>query len=65
MVLQRSSYQYFYVHSVSAIFMYLSIQSHRIYPSNFEVLNWLGRFFVASQFPEKAIKYFEFAEKLE
>ncbi|XP_055332048.1 intraflagellar transport protein 88 homolog isoform X2 [Paramacrobiotus metropolitanus] len=40
-------------------------ESYRIYPANFSVLNWLGRFFVASQFPEKAIKFFELAEKLD
>ncbi|OQV18273.1 Intraflagellar transport protein 88-like protein [Hypsibius exemplaris] len=40
-------------------------ESHRIFPLNVDVLNWLGRFFVASQFPEKAITYFEQASKID
>ncbi|GAU97434.1 hypothetical protein RvY_08731-2 [Ramazzottius varieornatus] len=40
-------------------------ESHRVCPTNLEVLNWLGRFFVTSQFPEKAITYFAQAADLE
>ncbi|XP_014674205.1 PREDICTED: intraflagellar transport protein 88 homolog [Priapulus caudatus] len=33
--------------------------SYRYMPSNMEVVEWLGAYFVDSQFPEKAIHYFE------
>nr|XP_054753172.1 intraflagellar transport protein 88 homolog [Lytechinus pictus] len=34
-------------------------ESFRYYPSNIEIIEWLGAYFIDSQFVEKAIHYFE------
>ena len=35
------------------------MQSFRYFPSNIEVIKWLGAYYVDTQFCEKAIQYFE------
>ena len=39
--------------------MLSSLQSFRYFPSNIEIIEWLGAYFIDSQFVEKAIHYFE------
>ena len=34
-------------------------QSYRYFPSNIPVIEWLGAYYIDSQFCEKAIQYFE------
>jgi hypothetical protein len=34
-------------------------QSYRYYPSNIEVIEWLGAYYIDAQFCEKAVNYFE------
>lgn len=34
-------------------------QSYRYFPSNIEIIEWLGAYYIESQFCEKAISYFE------
>ncbi|KAF4787655.1 Intraflagellar transport protein 88 like protein [Turdus rufiventris] len=36
-----------------------SAQSYRYFPSNIEVIEWLGAYYIDTQFCEKAIEYFE------
>ncbi|KAM5335166.1 intraflagellar transport protein 88 homolog isoform 4-T4 [Glossophaga mutica] len=36
-----------------------SAQSYRYFPSNIEVIEWLGAYYIDTQFCEKAIQYFE------
>ena len=35
------------------------LQSYRYFPSNIEIIEWLGAYYIESQFCEKAISYFE------
>lgn len=37
----------------------LFCQSYRYFPSNIEVIEWLGAYYIDTQFCEKAIHYFE------
>lgn len=37
----------------------LFCQSYRYFPSNIEVIEWLGAYYIDTQFCEKAIEYFE------
>ena len=40
--------------------IFLSVlQSYRYFPSNIEIIEWLGAYYIESQFCEKAISYFE------
>lgn len=34
-------------------------QSFRYFPSNIDVIEWLGAYYIETQFCEKAIQYFE------
>ncbi|MEE6522103.1 hypothetical protein FKM82_020501 [Ascaphus truei] len=34
-------------------------ESYRYFPSNIEVIEWLGAYYIDTQFCEKAIQYFE------
>jgi len=34
-------------------------QSYRYFPSNISVIEWLGAYYIDTQFCEKAIQYFE------
>ena len=34
-------------------------QSFRYFPSNLDVIDWLGSYFIELQYAEKAIEYFE------
>ena len=36
-----------------------SLQSYRYFPSNIEVIEWLGAYYIDAQFSEKAVSYFE------
>lgn len=36
-----------------------AVQSFRYYPSNIDVIEWLGAYYIETQFCEKAIQYFE------
>ncbi|XP_070160360.1 intraflagellar transport protein 88 homolog [Polyergus mexicanus] len=38
--------------------------SHRFYPANFEVIDWIGSYFISMQVAEKALIYFEKAVEL-
>ncbi|XP_025261807.1 intraflagellar transport protein 88 homolog isoform X2 [Camponotus floridanus] len=38
--------------------------SHRFYPANFEVIDWIGSYFISMQVAEKALTYFEKAVEL-
>ncbi|KAK0182361.1 hypothetical protein PV327_000510 [Microctonus hyperodae] len=40
------------------------IDSYRYYSANFEVIDWLGSYFISMQVPEKALIYFERAVEL-
>lgn len=44
---------------------YNLFQSYRYYPSNLEVLDWLGAYFVEMKVPEKAVDYFEQASLMQ
>ena len=35
------------------------VDSYRLFPADINTLEWLGAYYVESQFSEKAIKYFE------
>lgn len=35
------------------------LQSYRYFPSNINIIEWLGAHYVETQFPEKAVIYFE------
>lgn len=37
----------------------LRLQSYRYYPSNIDVIEWLGAYYIDAQFSEKAVNYFE------
>ena len=37
----------------------VSVQSFRHFPSNMAVIEWLGAYYIETQFCEKAIQYFE------
>lgn len=37
----------------------VALQSFRYFPSNIEVIEWLGAYYIETQFCEKAIQYFE------
>lgn len=38
---------------------FVLLQSYRFYPSNFEVLNWLGNHYLTLGVPEKALPFFK------
>lgn len=38
---------------------YVAVQSFRYFPSNIDVIEWLGAYYIETQFCEKAIQYFE------
>ncbi|KAI6178743.1 hypothetical protein M3Y98_00534800 [Aphelenchoides besseyi] len=42
-----------------------NVESYRSYPSNIEVIKWLGNYFVDAQLSEKAVHYFEKAAIME
>uniref|UniRef100_A0AC11ENK5 Intraflagellar transport 88 n=1 Tax=Ovis aries TaxID=9940 RepID=A0AC11ENK5_SHEEP len=42
-----------------------SAQSYRYFPSNIEVIEWLGAYYIDTQFCEKAIQYFERASLIQ
>lgn len=37
----------------------VAVQSFRYFPSNIDVIEWLGAYYIETQFCEKAIQYFE------
>uniref|UniRef100_A0A915HFK5 Tetratricopeptide repeat protein n=1 Tax=Romanomermis culicivorax TaxID=13658 RepID=A0A915HFK5_ROMCU len=39
--------------------------SYRLYPSNIDVIEWLGAYYIDAQFSEKAVNYFEKAALIE
>lgn len=41
------------------ILIHIHVQSFRFYPSSVDVIEWLGAYFIETQFCEKAIQYFE------
>ncbi|XP_017791957.1 PREDICTED: intraflagellar transport protein 88 homolog [Habropoda laboriosa] len=43
---------------------FMSIQSYRFFPANFEVIDWLGSYFVSMQIAEKSLIYFKKAVEL-
>ena len=45
-----------YIHTFTPI---CNLQSFRYSPTNIEVISWLGAYHMDSQFPDKAIHYFE------
>ncbi|OXB81362.1 UNVERIFIED_CONTAM: hypothetical protein H355_001579 [Colinus virginianus] len=57
------SQAFHYYYEVFAFFVFLSpflfCQSYRYFPSNIEVIEWLGAYCIDTQFCEKAIEYFE------
>ena len=40
-------------------------QSYRMFPANIEVIEWMGAYYLDTQFPDKAVNYFEKAALLE
>lgn len=38
---------------------HVAVQSFRYFPSNIDVIEWLGAYYIETQFCEKAIQYFE------
>ncbi|KAF3428930.1 hypothetical protein E2986_11773 [Frieseomelitta varia] len=43
---------------------FVPLQSYRFFPANFEVIDWLGSYFVSMQLAEKALVYFKKAVEL-
>ena len=37
----------------------VAVKSFRYFPSNIDVIEWLGAYYIETQFCEKAIQYFE------
>ncbi len=42
---------------MNLIFLYY--QAYRYDPSNLQTIEWLGSYYIDSQYPEKAVEYFE------
>lgn len=38
---------------------FVAVKSFRYFPSNIDVIEWLGAYYIETQFCEKAIQYFE------
>jgi hypothetical protein len=36
-----------------------NIKAYRYDPSNLQTIEWLGSYYIDSQYPEKAVEYFE------
>jgi hypothetical protein len=37
----------------------MNIKAYRYDPSNLQTIEWLGSYYIDSQYPEKAVEYFE------
>lgn len=48
-----------FITNVALLSTFLFCQSYRYFPSNIEVIEWLGAYYIDTQFCEKAIHYFE------
>lgn len=51
-------------HHFNIIYMFF-LQSYRYFPSNIEVIEWLGAYYIDAQFCEKAVNYFERASLMQ
>lgn len=40
-------------------------ESHRVYPTNMDIISWLGAFYVKSEVYEKAMPFFELASRIQ
>ncbi|XP_056353900.1 intraflagellar transport protein 88 homolog isoform X2 [Oenanthe melanoleuca] len=48
------------LYQLSSMYLFLGYEmSYRYFPSNIEVIEWLGAYYIDTQFCEKAIEYFE------
>ncbi|XP_012221934.1 intraflagellar transport protein 88 homolog [Linepithema humile] len=62
-VLQKMGEMYDSIGDQQQAFQFYS-DSHRFYPANFEVIDWIGSYFISMQVAEKALPYFEKAVEL-
>lgn len=58
-------FNFFFVFFLVHFINFSLFQSYRHYPSNLEVLDWLGAYFVEMKVPEKAVDYFEQASLMQ
>ncbi|XP_028045924.2 intraflagellar transport protein 88 homolog [Monomorium pharaonis] len=62
-VLQKLGEMYDLIGEKQQAFQFYN-DSHRFYPANFEVIDWIGSYFISMQVAEKALIYFEKAVEL-
>ncbi|XP_029767813.1 intraflagellar transport protein 88 homolog [Terrapene carolina triunguis] len=55
----RSKIKMLFITKIMFLSPSLFCQSYRYFPSNIEVIEWLGAYYIDTQFCEKAIQYFE------